>query len=126
MSQQPLIVLLVLLQVIDHVLQHRRYLVFEVIEYRKESFRGLANVQQPVVIEQDLLHDEGSHSARQFQPLLHDPQTQRDDLRLHQEIDGVRIVALHQRTNHAETRHPQVLESLLLVRSVQKGVQEQG
>jgi hypothetical protein len=57
---------------------------------------------KPIIVEEDLLHDEGGNRAGELLPLLHDAQAERYDLGLHQEVDGVGVVALHERTNDAE------------------------
>ena len=70
----------------NHVAQHRGH--------RKESLRRRANVIQTNVVQQDLLNDEGGHCLRELGARLHDPQTERDDLRLQQKINDLRIIDL--------------------------------
>ena len=51
-----------------------------------------AKVIQSIIVEQDLLDNEGSDSLRQICAPLHDPQTKRNDLCLQEEVDDRWII----------------------------------
>ena len=84
--QQPLARLLAELD--DHLAQDHRDMGEPVV--------GLTDVIQTSLVQQDLLQDEGGHSLAQLGAALHDPQTQRDDLRGQQEVDHLLLVGLHE------------------------------
>lgn len=54
----------------------------------------MADVGESHVVQQNLLHDERGHRLGQFTASLHDTETERDDLRLQQEVDDIRVVNL--------------------------------
>lgn len=101
-----------------HVREHRRH--------RVEPLVRLANVVEPSIVHQDLLHDENGNGLGQLRARLHNAQAQRDDFGLQQEVNYVDGVVLDQRPNHAQRRQPQVLERLALGRCIQERVQKQG
>ena len=70
----------------DHVAQHGAD--------GKEPLSGCAHVVQPNIIQQDLLHDEGSDRLGELAPDLHGPQAQRDDLRGEEEVDHIGVINL--------------------------------
>lgn len=76
----------VVLQLGHHAGQHEADCV--------EPLRSGTHVGQAGLVEQDLLYDEGGHGLRQLGPRLHYPQTERNDLRLQQEVDYVAIIHL--------------------------------
>lgn len=72
---------------LDNVLQQtsRRFLKLrldnrvEHSAYRVKALRGLAQVLQAVIVQQNLLNDKRRHCLRQFSPALHDSQAKRND-----------------------------------------------
>jgi hypothetical protein len=62
-----------------------------------EALVRVADVREPGLVEQDLLHDEDRDGLAQLAPRLHNPQAQRDDLRAQQEVDHAPVVVLLRR-----------------------------
>lgn len=56
---------------------------------------------------------------------LHDPQTQRDDLRGQEEVDHLLLVRLDQGADHAEGGEPQVLGGPRLAHCIEEEIQTQ-
>ena len=71
-----------------------------------------------MLVQEDLLNDEGSHSLRKLGAALHDAQAQRNDLGLEQEADHIGVVHFHQGANHAERGESKVFEWPSLAHSV--------
>lgn len=93
---------LLLDELVDHVAEHGTDSV--------EPLVGLADVGQPYVIEQDLLHNEDGHGLAQLRACFHYTQAQGDDLGCQQKVDDLGRVVLDERTNDAQRREAEVLE----------------
>jgi hypothetical protein len=85
MSQQSLVILAIGNDISDHMVQNSADLQFTMVLYTycEESFSGVANVVQAIVIKQNLLDDEGSDGSGEFLTSLHDPEAEWYDLSLH-------------------------------------------
>jgi len=119
-------------RVLNHFSQHLRN--------GKEAVARLAHIVETIIIEQDLLDNEGGDCLTQFIAIFHDMQTQRDSFRLDQELShlavgndarggvghhiGMRV--LDQGANHTERGQTQVLKRTRVELSVQERIQEQG
>lgn len=64
----------------------------------RETVVCLADVRQAALVQQDLLQDERGDRLGQLRPGLHDPETQRYDLRRQEERDHLLLVRLEQGT----------------------------
>ena len=114
--QQPLTRFLA--QLDDHLAQDHGHMGEPVV--------GLADVIQPSLVQQDLLQDEGGHSLAQLRAALHDPQTERDDLRGEEEVDHLLLVRLHEGPDDPERGETEVLEGTSLADGVEEGVEVEG
>jgi len=104
-------------EVFDHGVEHHAD--------RLEALGSLADVLQPIVVHQNLLHDEGCHRFGEVTPPLHDAQTERNDFGLQQEGDHFVVVSLDQRPDDAQRSQPQLLLRLGLVLGVEEGLEIQ-
>lgn len=116
MLQQPH--RLTLLQLQHHVTQHRPHGI--------EPLISLADIIQPHVVEQNLLHDEDGHCLAEFGAGLHDAQAQGDDLGGKEEVDDVGRVVFDERADYAERGQAQVFEGAGFGGCVEEGVEEEG
>ena len=107
---------LLLNQLGDHIAQNGSNSV--------ESLISGTNVGKSDIIKQDLLHNEDGHSFAQLGACLHDTQAKRDDFGGQQEINDIRRVILHQRTDHTEGGQAQVLERARFRSGIKKWVQK--
>ena len=90
-----------------------------------EPVVSLADVVEASLVQENLLKDEGGDGLAELGAALHDPQTQRDDLRGQEEVDHLLLVRLDQGADHAEGGEPQVLEGPRLAHCVEEGIQIQ-
>ena len=116
MLQQPLARLLA--QLDHHLAQDHGHVGEPVV--------GLADVVEAGLVQQDLLQDEGGHRLAQLRAALHDPQTQRDDLRGEQEVDHLLLVRLDEGPDDPEGGEAEVLEGPGLADGVEEGVEVEG
>lgn len=72
---------LLLYELIDHIAQHSANSI--------ESLVCLANIGQPDVIQENLLHNENRHGLAKLGTSLHNTKTKRDDLSGQQEVDDL-------------------------------------
>ena len=107
-----------LAQLDDHLAQDHRHVGEPVV--------GLTDVIQSSLVQQDLLQDEGGHSLAQLRAALHDPQTERDDLRGEEEVDHLLLVRLHEGSDDPEGGKAKVLEGPGLTDGVEEGVEVEG
>lgn len=89
-----------------------------------ESLISGTNVGKSDIIKQDLLHDEDGHSFAQLGACLHDAQAKGDDFGGQQEVDYIRRVILHQRTDHTEGGQAQVFERTRFRSGIKKWVKK--
>ena len=102
---------------LDHVVEDRAY--------SKEPLCSHTEIVQAIIVQQDLLDDEGGDSLRQISATFHDPQTERYDLGLQQEVDHRWVINLDQGANHSKRCESQVLKRSPFADCIQKWVQEQ-
>ena len=108
----------ILAQLYDHLAQNHSNM--------REPVVGLTDVVEAGLVQQDLLEDEGGHSLAQLGAALHDPQTQRDDLRGEEEVDHLLLVRLHEGPDDPEGGETEVLEGASLADGVEEGVEVEG
>lgn len=60
----------------------------------RESLKGLADVGETCLVQQDLLQDERGHCFGELAARLHYPQTERNNLSRQEEIDHVLLISL--------------------------------
>ena len=60
----------------------------------REALKGLANVREASLVQEDLLEDERGDCLGEFAPSLHDAQTEGDDLRSQEEVNDLLFVRL--------------------------------
>jgi len=109
---------LLLDELVDHVRQHGADGV--------EALVGLADVLQPEVVEEDLLHDEDGDCFGELGAGLHDPQAEGDDLGCEEEVDYFAAVVFDEGADHAEGGQAQVFKRAGLGGCVEEGVEEEG
>ena len=101
----------------DHVAEDR--------SHRVESLVGGADVREPHVVEENLLHDKDGNRLAQLGASFHDPKAQRDDLRRQEEIDDLGGIILDQGPNDSEGGQAKVLEGPRLGGRIEKGIEKQ-
>lgn len=109
---------LLLDQLSDHITEYGAHSV--------ETLICRTNIRQANIIEKNLLHNENGNGFAEFRPGLHDAKTEGNDLGGEEEVDHVRGVILHQRSNDAERCEAEVLKRTRFRGGVQKGIEEQG
>ena len=75
------------------------------------------------VVHEDLLDDESGDSLAQLRACLHNPETQRNDLRLQEKVDHTSIVHFDESTDDPKRRQSQVLKGPGLGGGVEEGIQ---
>lgn len=108
---------LLLHQLADHVAEHGADSV-------KALVRG-TDVVEPVVVQQDLLHDEDGNGLGQLGACLHDAQAEGNDLGGQEEVDDLGRIVLDESTDDTQTRKPEVLEWARLGGRVEEGIEIQ-
>ena len=93
-----MVLLVVVDQLLQHTVQHRRNC--------EEPLHSCTDVAESLLITEDLLDDEGSHCFGKSLSVLHDPETKRDDLSLHEEGDGVGITLLDESSDDSQRSDP--------------------
>lgn len=101
----------------NHIAQHRADGI--------EALVGGADVVEPVVVEQNLLHDEDGDGLAKLRASLHDSKAEGDDLGGEEKVDDVGGVVLDERADDAEAGEPQVFERSRLGRRVEEGIEEE-
>ena len=115
MLQQPHSLLIHQLR--HHIRQNRAH--------RIEALVCLADVLQPHIVEQDLLHNEDGHRLAELRAGLHDTQTERDNLGGEEKVDDLGAVILDKRADNAEGGETEVLEGARLGGGVEEWVEEE-
>jgi hypothetical protein len=84
-----------------------------------------ADVVEPAVIQENLLHDEYRHRLAKFRSGLHDAQAERDDLSGEEEVDDLGGVVLNKRANDPQRGESKVFKRPRFGRGVEERVEEQ-
>ena len=117
----------------------------------KEALVCVADVGEPGLVEEDLLHNEDRDGLGEFRAGFHDAQAERDDLRREEEVDHRVVVVLlvgrvrvrrrwgrvggckggasthlDESADDAEGGEAQVLEGACFGSRIQEGIQEEG
>ncbi len=69
-----------------------------------------ADIIETMVVEENLLHDEDSHSFAKLGTGFHDAKTQRDDFGRQEKVDNIGRVVLDESTDNSQVSQPQILE----------------
>lgn len=101
---------MVLLIVVDQLFQH----AVQDCRHSKKSLDCCADVAESFLVAKNLLDDESRHSLRQGLSVLHDTQTQRHYLCLHQEGYGKSVVLFDQSSNHPQRSDAEVFKDFAL------------
>lgn len=109
---------LLLHQLRDHIAENGAHSV--------EPLVRRADIRQANVVQQYFLHDEDRDSLAELGSRLHDAKAEGNNLRSEEEVDNIRRVILHQRTDDAQRGEAEVLEGTRLGCRVQKRVEKEG
>lgn len=102
-------------QLSHHIAQHRHH--------RKEPLIRMANIRQPRLIKQDLLHDENRDRLGKLGARFHDPETERDDFSGEEEVDDRGVVILFDEgADDAQRGEAEVFEGTGFGGCVEEGV----
>lgn len=117
----------------DNMLEQSYGLLFDQLSHHIAEDRsngvkalvGRADIGQANVVQKNLLHDENSHCLAQLRPSLHDTETERDNLGREEEVDHIRGIVLHKRTDHAQRSETEIFERTGFGSRIEEGIQEQ-
>lgn len=100
-----------MLQKADRLLLHQlRHHVAEYSADGVEPLIGMAYVAKAGIVQKYLLNDENGDRLAELRAGLHDPKTERYNLRGQQEIDDLGGIILDQRANDTQRRQAQILK----------------
>ena len=100
-----------------------------IAQHRTDSIKALvggADVVEPVVVEQNLLHDEDGDGLAKLRASLHDSKAEGNNLGGKQKVDDVGRVVLDEGPNDTEASKPQVFKGSRLGRRIEERVEKEG